>query len=409
MPPRRHHILQGCCDEAERADVVSRNLQSLRNALPDSLHPHLDGVIYELGVTGRHLRDIADKAQVQIGRVPQILDYLNIVLPCLCKTLRDITAFYEDTTLTKDRRWRYMYHRLGNELPGTTLPARFIMYNQFLNLLRMMLSHNPEMSEAYGPLKPLGQLGSLSPDAKNLVTRRFDNDRLSIIFFLKDGDQAPFIYIRIYMQPNEPWVATIGVHELVIKRDKGNDSALVLSRWCLASQKSKPWARLQFNTWEEMVLFHCTFVTLKADSPRLVNMDPDEYKLRHEELLFKAHIIDDGFTHLLSVFEDQATKGLRLHAAVIDDALHMCPVWTAFIEPQPAMIRKSRHRIWLRDLQPYVFCDRYSARRQRKGKADAFELYFVHEEAATRFKQAIGPPINTATESSDNVTVESDI
>lgn len=140
MPPRRHHILQGCCDEAERADVVSRNLQSLRNALPDSLHPHLDGVIYELGVTGRHLRDIADKAQVQIGRVPQILDYLNIVLPCLCKTLRDITAFYEDTTLTKDRRWRYMYHRLGNELPGTTLPARFIMYNQFLNLLRMMLS-----------------------------------------------------------------------------------------------------------------------------------------------------------------------------------------------------------------------------------------------------------------------------
>lgn len=30
---------------------------------------------------------------------------------------------------------------------------------------------NPEMSEAYGPLKPLGQLGSLSPDAKNLVTR----------------------------------------------------------------------------------------------------------------------------------------------------------------------------------------------------------------------------------------------
>lgn len=79
------------------------------------------------------------------------------------------------------------------------------------------------------------------------------------------------------------------------------------------------------------------------------------------------------------------------------------------VEPQPAMIRKSRHRIWLRDLQPYVFCDRYSARRQRKGKADAFELYFVHEEAATRFKQAIGPPINTATESSDNVTVESDI
>lgn len=82
------------------------------------------------------------------------------------------------------------------------------------------------------------------------------------------------------------------------------------------------------------------------------------------------------------------------------------------VEPQPAMIRKSRHRIWLRDVQPYVFCENYRARNQRKGKADAFEIYFVNEEAATRFKQTFGPPpepINTATESSDNATAASDM
>lgn len=33
---------------------------------------------------------------------------------------------------------------------------------------------------------------------------------------------------------------------------------------------------------------------------------------------------------MLTVREDQATKGLRLHAAILDGELKMCPVWTAF-------------------------------------------------------------------------------
>ena len=43
------------------------------------------------------------------------------------------------------------------------------------------------------------------------------------------------------------------------------------------------------------------------------------------------------------------------------------------------MERRSRHRIWLRDIHPYVFCDNYKKRHQVK-KDGEFEIYFVNEE-----------------------------
>ncbi len=135
-------ILRGCYIEAQRAAIVAVKLEGLRNALPESLHPHLNGLIFEIRCTVKHLHDIADKSQVHIAYayVPQIVHYLNIILPCLSKTLRDITSYYEDTSHKKETRWRLMYHKMSGEHPGTGLPARFVMYNQFLNLLRLLLS-----------------------------------------------------------------------------------------------------------------------------------------------------------------------------------------------------------------------------------------------------------------------------
>lgn len=140
-------LLSGCCHEAERADRVGVGLEGLRNSLPENLRPHLNGVIDEIHITARHLRDLADQSQVHISRVPVVIDYLSIILPCLCRSLVDITDFYEDRSMSRDRRWRKMYHVMGNELPGTTLPARFIMYNQFLRLILFLLTK-------YDPLSP---------------------------------------------------------------------------------------------------------------------------------------------------------------------------------------------------------------------------------------------------------------
>ncbi|KAI1073914.1 hypothetical protein F5B20DRAFT_596827 [Whalleya microplaca] len=467
-------LLNGCWLEADRAEQVSISLQGLRNCLAEPLHPHLNGLIDEIHITSRLLRDLADQSQVYISRLPTVFDYLNVILPCLSKTLRDIVEYVEDNKRTKESRWRMMYHMMGNELPGTTLPARFIMYNQFLTLLQALLtrsvnfdlnaveslrlrilqlraarnmpppsplrtdtlrqdealdfwnsetkSHWAEAiftqplpsrrefkkhgtTQACGVLQQLGHLPPLPRDVKILVKRSFDNNRISVIFFLQLTNQAPSVLIRT-TQPNGSWCSVRGVHELCIYR-KG-ESSLTLDRWSQSEQRSKPWANLSFLTWEELVLFYCTFVCLKAQSPKMVNfLKPSSRSLRKEQNLFQALILDDGYQHILNVYEDEPTGGWRLQASVYEAELRSCPVWTAFlpaIVPPTNIVRKNKHCIWVYDLQIYTFYERYRPNRQRRGSRGAFKLEFIHNEAAARFAELFSPtPAQTAaTESSDN-------
>ncbi|OTA99687.1 hypothetical protein M426DRAFT_324941 [Hypoxylon sp. CI-4A] len=389
-------LLNGCFHEADRAEMVGLSLQGLRNALPETFHPHLNGLIEEISNTSRLLRDLAEQAQIHVSQLPAVFDYLNVILPCLCKTLRDIMSYYQDKSMNKEYRWRTMYFKMGNELPGTTLPARFIMYNQFLRLLQDLLTRSPNFdmngmeslrlrilqlrearkipppnpirtdlirrdealefwnqetnshwaeaiftqplpsrrefknqgySGAFGPLQQLGHLPPLSKDVKILVKRSFDNDRISVIFFQQLRNQAPSLLLRS-KEYGKIWVSILGVHELSIRRE-GN-SILNLSRWDHIEQRAKPWAGLSFLTWEEMILFYCTFLCLRVRSPLTLNISPSEYQLRKERRLFQAQIIDDGWQHVLMVYEDAVTGGCRLHAAVWEGKLRECPVWTAF-------------------------------------------------------------------------------
>lgn len=98
------------------------------------------------------------------------------------------------------------------------------------------------------------------------------------------------------------------------------------------------------------------------------------------------------------------TRGLRLHAAVWEGELRQCPVWTAFgtiplffarfmgwltspVYPvthqsqSPTWIsRRSKHRVWLKDVQLYVFCNTYRQENMRQNKSGAFEIHFAREE-----------------------------
>lgn len=47
--------------------------------------------------------------------------------------------------------------------------------------------------------------------------------------------------------------------------------------------------------------------------------------------------------------------------------------------------QRSKHRVWLKDVQLYVFCQRYRHEKMRQNKAGAFEIYFVSEEGKRRF------------------------
>ncbi|KAI1822412.1 hypothetical protein F4861DRAFT_390153 [Xylaria intraflava] len=455
-------VLGGCCVEAERADRVGLCLQGLRNALPEHLHPHLTAVIDQLQVTSQLLRDLADKSQIYLAQAPVTIDYLNVILPCLCRTLRDIMEYYEDKRLNKENRWRTMYHNMSNELPGTTLPARFVMYNQFLGLLNYMLTRNPNFdinamealrlrilqlrdvrkidppspirtdlvrkntaldfwqqetdshwaeaiftqpppsrrefrkrgrSDAFGQWNRMGRMNPFPDDVKILVKRTFENDRLSIIIFMRQVDLQPFLLIRTRTDSVEPLVSIYPIDQLSIERE--SPSVLHLSYLDQFERCRKPWATLAFMTWEELVLFYCTFVCLKASNkwPDTIN-NHREFIIRKEKRLFQAQIMEGDFDHCLLVVEDFHTKGRRLHVTMRDGPMPKCPVWTAFVPPEPPedwLIQKSPRRIWLRDLQVYSFSDQYRPHRQRKGRLGAFEIKFAHAKAATHFRQLFDP------------------
>ncbi|WYZ42779.1 hypothetical protein EsH8_VI_000478 [Colletotrichum jinshuiense] len=458
-------LLQGCCLEAERADIVSVSLEGLRMSLPEVFGGPIAALVDGMRTSAKILRDLADLSQIHFERVPILLNYLNIVLPCLSKTLRNILEFYEDRTMSKEMRWRSMYHKMSQEVGGQPLPQRFMLYNHFLDCLRQLLTRSPHFdlnaleslrtriiqlreargirtptthvgpvlrpetllmpmaqdpmvhwaeqifslplpsrtalkhnkpSSANGPFLAWGQL-NIPKENKILFRRPFDEDRLALMAYLNPFNQTPYILLRTY-HLGAPWFSLRGTHELVIQREA---SSLQLNRWSNSEGIPKLWASLFFKTWEELVLFHCTFVSLKACNALTINMNAKEYRLLGEKRLFQAQIIDDNFKHALIVYRDLATQGIRLHAAVWDGELRHCPVWTAFITHQSAsptwLQRKSRHRVWLKDVQLYVFCQRYRQQNQRKGQAGAFEIKFVADEGATLFHEIFYP---TTSESS---------
>ncbi|KAI8230205.1 hypothetical protein K4K54_000928 [Colletotrichum sp. SAR 10_86] len=352
------HLLRGCCLEAERADMVSVHLEGLRQALPETYGGHLAMLVEEMRSSARVLRDLADLSQMHFNRVPILLNYLNIVLPCLSRTLRDIINFYETRTLSKEMRWRKMYHTMTQEVGGLPLPQRFLLYNHFLTSLKQLLIRSPNfdlngleslrtriigLREARGLPTPSTQVGPvLRPEVMILPT-------------LQD--------------PNAHWAEQIF-------------SLPLPSRTALKHNRSSE-ARGQFVAWGQLNIPKETKMLFRRNA-LTIDMNAREFKLKGEERLFQAQIIDDGFKHSLIVYRDSGTKGLRLHAAVWEGELRQCPVWTAF------------------DVQLYVFCHRYRQQNQRKGQAGAFEINFVSDEGAKRFREVFAP----APEDTSEVSME---
>lgn len=169
------HLLRGCCVEADRSDLVWFQLEGLRTAL-NMNEPHLTAVIEEIRTGSRALRELADLSQVYRDRLPLILNPLNIILPCLSRSLRDITAHYENRAKSKSNRWRSMYHTMTTEAGGLSLPGRFMAYNQYLSCLRDLLVRYGRVRAAFvGRLLmlmlELGHQASTSTCWRNFVAR----------------------------------------------------------------------------------------------------------------------------------------------------------------------------------------------------------------------------------------------
>ncbi|KPM40975.1 hypothetical protein AK830_g5586 [Neonectria ditissima] len=390
-------LLQGCCLEANRADVVAFHLDGLRTSLPGPPHPHLTVTIEEIRIASQLLRELAGNSQVHFSRVPVVLDYLEIILPCLSRSLRDITSHYEDRTMTKENRWRKMYHDMTDEAGGLSLPQRFILYNHFLTLLRELLTRSP-----------------------NFDLNSLESTRLQVMQ-LRESRRIPPPPIRVgpgirpdSLLDDSGITSTIHWAEKIFSlplpsrtalKHQHSGSSLQFWRWSESEGRAKLWASLSLMTWEEMTLLYCCFLSFKVRNSLTVHVAPQEQILHGERKLFQARIVDDGYRHSLIVYEDVLTKGIRLHAAVWDGVLRQCPVWTAFVTHQSAsstwMKRVSKYKIRLADIQLYVFCQNYQQQNQRRGSAGAFEICFISEEASKRFKELFSPPLLTGTTSTD--------
>ncbi|KAF4335245.1 hypothetical protein FBEOM_10895 [Fusarium beomiforme] len=264
---------------------------------------------------------------------------------------------------------------------------------------RTPLKHQ-QSSKAYGPYAPWSQI-RMPSDARILFMRSFNERQITLIVYQSSRDRCPYFLLRTFHM-GTPWFSLRGAHELCVER---NGSSLQFWRWSTSEHCAKMWANLCFMTWEELVLLYCCFLSFKTRNSLTVQLATEDLTLWGERKLFQARIVDDGFMHSLIVYEDYMTKGLRLHAAVWDGDLRQCPVWTAFITHQSAspkwIKRVSKTRVRLADIQLYVFCQEYRQQNQRINRAGAFELRFVSEEAAKRFKELSSPFIDesTATES----------
>lgn len=166
MPPQSQ-LLHGCFLEADRADRVAQGMLSqkktinfrnkgnkdtdkdlgidgLRQSLAHSLHGPMILLAEEVWKSGRVLRELADRGHVHVSRATAVVNHLNVVLPGLSKSLRDITGYYDDKTITRELRWRKMYHEMKKEADGMELVPRFQLYNRFLSLLVGMLVRGGE-------------------------------------------------------------------------------------------------------------------------------------------------------------------------------------------------------------------------------------------------------------------------
>ncbi|KAI9803010.1 MAG: hypothetical protein M1825_002243 [Sarcosagium campestre] len=90
------------------------------------------------------------------------------------------------------------------------------------------------------------------------------------------------------------------------------------------------WATLRFSSYERLVLFFCTCAALRSQAPPDVPFSSEEYKIQGETELHVCKIEDDNFQHVLRIFKDKDSGGVRLEAAVLRGEMKRMPVWTTF-------------------------------------------------------------------------------
>lgn len=116
----------GCWREAERCDRVAIQLLRIRRDLAVESFDDITQLVTQVESTSRLLRDVYDLFPLYRARGPVVMYYLTLLLPCLCRTSRDMMIYISNDELPSGRQWVLMNERLS-EQGDMSLAERFIL------------------------------------------------------------------------------------------------------------------------------------------------------------------------------------------------------------------------------------------------------------------------------------------
>lgn len=229
----------------------------------------------------------------------------------------------------------------------------------------------------------------LSQEYEKLMEQSFEEGDLVVRIYLRQSDHRARIYCRSQRGTQPRKESCLPLTSLRIQR---RDSCLELRRMNQSGDPTDIWARLRFLNLERLVLFHCTFLALKAEDPENRSHQTVDDTIHGEVKHFGQYIQDDQYEHALRLFKDRDSGAVRLQASVRRGDLKRTPVWTAFITHQIASrdwMRRPRSNpraVYLAELQQFVFTNEYNP---QLGPDGAHELRFHSSGYATEFIDAI--------------------
>lgn len=202
--------------------------------------------------------------------------------------------------------------------------------------------------------------------------------------------EATDVLVRLYWRPTDHRARILFLHKdpygrryrycipLTALKILRTESCLQLCRANQQDGQLDLWAVLKFTLYERMVLFYCVFVAMKRQDWIKSGPNLDDHFAPGEAEEFGGQIEDDGYLHAFRVFRDRDSGGVRFETTALRGPMNKVPIWTAFVTQyigsRTWMRMLDSKTVQLRELHPYVFCDKYRPPRSADGR---FQLRFT--------------------------------
>ncbi|TKA70603.1 hypothetical protein B0A55_06711 [Friedmanniomyces simplex] len=388
---------------AQDAEDASSGLRVFRDSLPRNA-TRITAVISEFFAISASLRQL-DSAEGDPRFQPsfyRIRDDVGLLCRSLQANVSDVFAmFARSRGRSRQMVWEDLQHKMEQD-EGEGLLERLQCYRGILQaLFEVVTGRRP--SSLVELRRQLASLAAAQGVVSSLSVKITQDGFIIALQLPFDGER---LWVRIYWRPADNRTRVL----IMTKASNGLDRhycvplvslKIVRDRSCLKLCRARQdgrydlWAKLNFATYERMVLFYCTFVAMKRQDERgvphpvlLDSFELDTSDGQGERELFAGVIEHGDMRHALRLFRDRASGGVRLEASAKRGPMQDVPIWTAFVTKYvgdrdwPQYERDGVVSLAAIRPPPYVFLPRYEPARNR---ADEYVLQFTISEDGRQF------------------------